>query len=259
MGKISRAVDIVRKNGPRTLANKTAEYILKRNIWNRIRKIWHLGFGRPVVTMETPAGKIRFEGDPTWGTLFEIASGEKFEPMLMKSLYETLNEDDIMYDLGARWGIFSLFVRECGLPSENIHNFEADTDHFEILERNVEGDMHLKRAYVSNVDKEDHITLDTYVENHDMPTVIKIDVEGAEMKVIQGAENLLAEKKPELFIEMHPEKIRDMDSSQERIIKELESYNYELAGTNHRSKESTWKPINEMEFPSKGTYLLHAV
>lgn len=41
------------------------------------------------------------------------------------------------------------------------------------------------------------------------PTVLKIDVEGAELKVLYGAQNMLAETKPSIFFSVHSDDLRD--------------------------------------------------
>lgn len=49
------------------------------------------------------------------------------------------------------------------------------------------------------------ITLDDYCERKGIyPTVITMDVEGAEFEVIRGAEKTLREKKPIIFMSVHP-------------------------------------------------------
>ena len=47
------------------------------------------------------------------------------------------------------------------------------------------------------------LTLDDAVERHGRPDFIKIDVEGHEVKVIEGGKQFFAENSPALFIEVH--------------------------------------------------------
>lgn len=50
------------------------------------------------------------------------------------------------------------------------------------------------------------ITLDDFCERHSIyPTVITMDVEGSEFEVIRGSEKTLREKKPIIFMSVHPE------------------------------------------------------
>jgi FkbM family methyltransferase len=64
-------------------------------------------------------------------------------------------------------------------------------------------------AYVSTSEKTRHevdaITLDRFVESTgSTPHVIKIDVEGAELLVLRGAEQLLRRFRPHLIVGVHP-------------------------------------------------------
>ena len=49
------------------------------------------------------------------------------------------------------------------------------------------------------------LTLDTLLEHFDAPSVVKIDVEGAEHLVLQGAAGLLRDVRPALIVEVGSE------------------------------------------------------
>ena len=49
-------------------------------------------------------------------------------------------------------------------------------------------------------------TLDHFVADHRSPTVVKIDVEGAEEEVLKGAEEVFRRSKPTLICEVHNER-----------------------------------------------------
>jgi hypothetical protein len=53
------------------------------------------------------------------------------------------------------------------------------------------------------------ITLDDFVQRHDPPTLIKIDVEGAEAGVLRGSERIFEQSKPVLICEVHCEQAAD--------------------------------------------------
>jgi FkbM family methyltransferase len=50
-------------------------------------------------------------------------------------------------------------------------------------------------------------TLDEQSAIHGVPDVVKIDIEGAELLALRGAERLLRERKPVLLVEVHTEEI----------------------------------------------------
>src|SRR2546422_11516918 len=47
------------------------------------------------------------------------------------------------------------------------------------------------------------MTLDAIAENHPLPTMVKIDVEGAEVEVLRGAQRMISQTKPVLLFEVH--------------------------------------------------------
>ena len=67
--------------------------------------------------------------------------------------------------------------------------------------------------------------LDDYSNYFQSPMVLKIDVEGEEMKVLEGATTTLEEYKPMIIVEVHfPNEIR-------RITEEMEGHNYGIQET----------------------------
>ncbi len=55
------------------------------------------------------------------------------------------------------------------------------------------------------------IKIDDYCQIHDIhPDVLTMDVEGAELEVLRGAENVLRERKIPVFVSIHPEFIQAM-------------------------------------------------
>src|SRR5262249_40284913 len=65
------------------------------------------------------------------------------------------------------------------------------------------------------------VTLDQFCSERNItPDVIKIDVEGAEVRVLLGAGNVLARSRPVLLCEIHPQQMANCGSS----LTELESF-----------------------------------
>jgi FkbM family methyltransferase len=72
------------------------------------------------------------------------------------------------------------------------------------------------------------ITIESIVEQlQQCPTHVKIDVEGGEFAVLQGAKRLLSRSIPPLlFIELHNELVRERDGDPERTLDLLENHGY---------------------------------
>jgi hypothetical protein len=47
------------------------------------------------------------------------------------------------------------------------------------------------------------LTLDAFVENHPRPTMVKIDVKGAEIEVLRGSQRVTSQSRPVLLFEVH--------------------------------------------------------
>ena len=68
---------------------------------------------------------------------------------------------------------------------------------------------------------------------HLAPDLIKIDVEGAEVRVLQGACEIMRRYRPVVFLSVHPDRIEAMGSSVEELGALIESLGYrafEIAG-----------------------------
>ena len=60
------------------------------------------------------------------------------------------------------------------------------------------------------------------------PTLVKIDVQGAEMLVLKGATGILKNTGPALFVELHEEGLSKFGTSVSEILDYLSEYNYEV-------------------------------
>lgn len=93
----------------------------------------------------------------------------------------------------------------------------------------------------------DSITLDDFLESNGIvPDVMKIDVEGAEMQVLNGARQTLKKYRPVLFLEIHPENLPGFHTSTSEILSLLIQNNYtvfEIESMRSQESESRLKPL----------------
>jgi FkbM family methyltransferase len=73
------------------------------------------------------------------------------------------------------------------------------------------------------------VSLDTFCADHNAsPTVIKIDVDGFELKVLEGATKCLSEARPRLWIEVHPGFLRAQGVTDRDVHETLSKFSYRI-------------------------------
>lgn len=177
------------------------------------------------------SGKDEFKR--SWCAKGFLCSSE--EVKLTKFFVKNLKEKDIFYDLGANYGFYTFLALEF---CKEVHSFEPNPAVYSVLKENLknESKVFLNKVAVSNqngitkmfLDKkgsgsstilfeqflkkreifnEKHIevktiTLDEYIKTRLPPTIIKMDVEGAESLVIEGGRNLFLKYNPIIAMEI---------------------------------------------------------
>ena len=113
------------------------------------------------------------------------------EPWLTQKFVENLTKDDVLYDIGAANGYYTLLA---SFITKNIYAFEPNK-----ISKRIQNNSITTKKFVSDKDDEFNVSLDKCLEDtriYTVPTVLKIDVEGAETKVIRGAKQLIESHKP---------------------------------------------------------------
>lgn len=136
----------------------------------------------------------------------------KFYCEALKEIYERkiynffeLRKGDIIYDVGAGGGEYAIL---CAKKNTQCLAFELREDAYKIMNTNIELNNYQDRikTYLGGVDNNN--SLDFYFhEDKRNPTIIKIDVEGDEKKVLIGAKRILKECAPKIILETHSKKL----------------------------------------------------
>ncbi|MGE3979781.1 MAG: FkbM family methyltransferase [Nitrospira sp.] len=162
-------------------------------------------------------------------------------------------------DIGTHWGVFTLAALYLGGPKARVIAIEASREAAGILRDNLllnAADEHVTiiNAACSETDgqiqmlttgaggagyyvptespRSDSIsvpsfTADTIVAHHSFcPTHMKVDVEGCELEVLQGAKSTLANHRPILFLELHGDLLRKRQRSPEEVLRHLTKLGY---------------------------------
>jgi FkbM family methyltransferase len=164
-----------------------------------------------------------------------------YEEALLKVVGDTLRDDFVILDIGANIGLFSVFAaRRC--PSGTVHAFEPGEKNLAHLQRNLElnditnvqvnamglydrtGTLVFNftahnpaGSFITDLDVSDGTeetvkvsTLDDWARERQLARLdlVKMDVEGSELRVLRGGEKTLQEFKPALFAECNPVPLR---------------------------------------------------
>jgi len=159
------------------------------------------------------------------------------ERAFMSILRNSIKAGDVCVDLGANIGYTTLFMASKAASEGQVYAIEPDLHNLEILKSNIElnkfsGTVTIDQCAISDTDgvidfwiarqpnlnsvkKTKHsirkeevpcLTLGSYLENKRYPNFIKMDVEGHEVKIFEGALQYFAENKgrTNFLVEVHP-------------------------------------------------------
>ena len=165
-------------------------------------------------------------------------------------------------DIGANFGYFSLLLSGLVGESGKVFAFEPDSSAFKLLSRNIkengiknvflinkalsnktgntklyldkdnQGEMSLS---LDNIDKPcgyifvETITLDGYFAHlNEQIDFIKMDVQGAEGMVIDGAKEILNKHKPKILFEFWPWGLNNLGFNPEKLLSDLTNGGYKI-------------------------------
>ena len=203
-----------------------------------------------------------------------------------------INEGDVIVDLGANIGYWTLFFAQLVGKSGKVYAFEPEPSLFKILQKNVEvndfENITLIQKAVSNISQKDKlflssnpndhrifdstgtrksieidtISLDDYFSKNDFQIdFIKSNVQGADFSAIEGSKNILKKSKNiKIMAEFSPFMLVEFNKNPEDFLDLLLNDDFFLYDLNRR--ESKIIPVDKKlfleEYDSKkinGTYL----
>jgi len=194
--------------------------------------------GTVMVTVE---GHKMFVDTRDYGVAFRLLSVQTFEPKLTEVFKRILRPGDVVVDIGANIGYFTLLAS--GLVGElgRVYAFEPAPDNFALLNKNLTANAS-KNVYAIQKALSSHkgsgkllleaknwgshrivetvadgqsvevemISMDEFFTNGNQRVdAIKMDAEGSEIRILHGASGLLRNN-PDLalFSELHPKVLR---------------------------------------------------
>jgi FkbM family methyltransferase len=178
-------------------------------------------------------GRLNFwyrSNDKVIGQRIALDKFEKFETALMEN---QINSESVCVDVGANIGYYTLLL---ATKVKRVYSLEPDKKCFEILKKNVK-ENNLKNVILLNIaasdkkekkylkrdeknqgnsqidDKNGEIiwanTLDNMLINEQKISLIKIDTQGWEPQVVEGAKKIIKRDNPTMFLEYTPGEYSD--------------------------------------------------
>jgi FkbM family methyltransferase len=189
------------------------------------------------------------------GLLYRVVT-EEYERHTRALFREAVGDGTVVLDIGAHLGLYSLIAASrCG-RSGVVYAFEPDPRTFPLLVENVRRNGFEDRITPVQSAVSEHcgeellflddsnlavtglvatgasdaavrascVTVDEFLPVDQRVDVVKIDVEGAELRVLRGMARTVASASPSLtaFVEVHPGQLEADGSCGEAVIRELE-------------------------------------
>lgn len=135
-----------------------------------------------------------------------------YEPALVEKVLQTVGKDDIVWDVGSGIGYYPLLLSRILASPSQIVCVETNRLQIRQFRRNFRWSSvkpTIVNTWIAGVSGDGATTLDDLCQQDipRPPTVIKIDIEGAEVSAVEGAARLISARRPRLFIEIHPRKV----------------------------------------------------
>jgi FkbM family methyltransferase len=233
--------------------------------WHGLRSMTRRGF-----SFETD-----FDADDVGHILYCYGCLDYWDEM---AIHRLVKPGAVCFDIGAHIGYYSLLFSAAVGPDGLVFSYEPVPQTFSFLSRNVsknlarnvaihqlaigasEGTVQMacggelplgwSRVRDSGGMEVRCSTVDAEVSRLKLTRVnfVKVDVEGYEPKVFEGAENTLARFRPSVMFEVNESALRDQGAEATRISNILASHGYELFVTRKRKLQGIREFTNERSF-----------
>ncbi|WP_200531423.1 FkbM family methyltransferase [Halorubrum sp. LN27] len=188
------------------------------------------------------------------------------EESVIESVLTDITPQDVFYDVGANVGLYTCFV---GQISNRCVAFEPHPVNCDRLRENIElnniSNVEIRKEALSNTNGTANLaiagsdaagegahTLSTENETNTItvstirgddlkgipaPDVMKIDVEGSELSVLRGMNEMLEQCRI-IYCETHADKLADRGESHQKVVDQLKEAGFSVDKLNSRGEET---------------------
>jgi FkbM family methyltransferase len=245
------------------------------------RKRWYLNLGDLRLQYTTEDDYSRMWFYPRYG------NGKIHEPTATKIFMDYIKEDNIILDIGANLGYFTCIAGKLASKGRT-YAFDVDPKCLNLIEKNLalnninnvmvanyalsdkNETVKIKKldspnpGIVINSHPSNHyievesITVDDFLRDHGIvPDFIKIDVEGAEGKVLKGMKEVLKMEHVIILVEIHVKHLtRYFNTDYREIIDLLLKHDFNVENIDHRLNDSSFKKVGSSTILKGNTMLL---
>jgi len=181
------------------------------------------------------------------GDSLELSAMGSYESIETEIVKREIKKGDFVIDVGASVGYYTLLFAKLVGSNGKVFSFEPSPDKFFILEKNVHlnnyQNVMLVQKYVSNkstTNSEIHsIALDEYFQQYNNPiSLIKMDIEGAEVLALEGMRMLLVNNKNiKIVTEFHTSELRKYGSEPNDFLNKLRQLGFSIYNINEKNKK----------------------
>ena len=249
------------------LLKKTPVYPLLRTIKRQLRKIQCVESQPYEVQIEGIKTRFLTNDQYSYGWFYpRYSHGRLHEEIATLNFAKEAQSSRVIADIGTNLGWFTCIAANANRDAK-VYGFELDDVNFAICSKNVNlnnlTNVHLEHSAISNIDGEIEygknsrgdasaihrlgstapikqkvkaLRLDTYFLGKPYPTLMKIDVEGAEQLVLEGMRDILqSDRLKTIFIEVHPKWLTDLGGSVLELVKILDESGFTICSIQHRT------------------------
>ncbi len=201
-----------------------------------------------------------------WSVGVYIERDLAYEPHVTREVRTVLSKGDVIVDIGANIGYFTLLAAAIVGDSGKVIAFEPNPQNCELIQLSIRSnDFHnilvheaavLDEARAVALEVEgsnggiahgiqegdlvvEAVVLDDVLQGESRIDVIKMDIEGAEASALRGMTSLIRKHRPVIFTEFFPVQLEDKSGVRpEAYLDDLQSLGYDLFIL-HRSGDKT--------------------
>jgi FkbM family methyltransferase len=224
----------------------------------------------------------------SWGRSIFLTTYNWYKVLIeageVKSLQSYIKPGEVAIDIGANVGFFTTRFAKWVSDGGFVIAVEPETANFEQLLKNLNKNRTTElvktfqgvaaeeagtlKLAINPIHPADHkigqegievqaFTIDDLVkeESAERVCLIKIDVQGAEERVLLGAKETIQRDHPALFVEMDDVAMKKMGSSAEKVINLLTGYAYQIQCLGKNSQTTTISAEQALELCCDGKYV----